>query len=229
MRIMPPTPAPSSPPAEEVRGDLRAAYSVLAARYQSASTLVWNMPALAMTAQSFLIAAALGQGHTTSVRLGFTVAIAAVGIGTLLLMYKLDQSANADRRMLDHYEEILLPDNLAPLRLEHFATIDERDDNFRARLNQPKQSDVRRVRFMMAMTYKWRPALIWLAIELVVTTVGCVAPWLPSSPSSTASAPRTRAFHALPHPHTTVVSATQIRLDGNGGPAQHTPRGQYGA
>lgn len=178
----------SAPPALLVSGTmdradeleaLKLLYPALVARAQSATSLTWSMPAIGITAQAFLTLAAVNNALTGLIAGALSIGVAAVGFGCITLMLRLDQAANVDQLLLDHYEQLLLQSETHPLRQHHRGSLDARDRLVRAIVGvRPAEQDVLRVRLTMRVLRGWRPTFIWIPVQLVVTAVGSAAPWL---------------------------------------------------
>ena len=72
---------------------LLAQYQVVAARRQNFDSMVWQVPALALTAQAFLMTIALGPGtgHLARIAAGLLSALAALMSGQLLLRQRVHE------------------------------------------------------------------------------------------------------------------------------------------
>jgi hypothetical protein len=86
-------PTPSSPPLDV----LLAQYQVVAARRQNFDAMVWQVPALALAAQAFLMTIALGagSGHLARIASGLLSALTAVMSVQLLLRQRIHEIAYA--------------------------------------------------------------------------------------------------------------------------------------
>lgn len=93
--------APGMQPPHDV---LLAQYQVVAARRQNFDVLVWQVPALGLTAQAFLMTIALGPGagHLARIATGLLSALAALMSVHLLLRHRMHEVA--DNRWLRAFE-----------------------------------------------------------------------------------------------------------------------------
>jgi hypothetical protein len=84
---------------------LLAQYQLVAARRQNFDVMVWQVPALALTAQAFLMTIALGPGtgHLARVGAGLLSALAALMSVQLLLRQRVHELADA--RWLHNFEQ----------------------------------------------------------------------------------------------------------------------------
>jgi hypothetical protein len=80
-------------------------YQVVAARRQSFDSMVWQVPALSLTAQAFLLVIALGSGsgHLARLAAGLLSALTALMSVQLLLRQRLHE--RADARWLHAFEK----------------------------------------------------------------------------------------------------------------------------
>jgi hypothetical protein len=99
-----------------------AVYTALYSRYQGNIDLQWKLPALVLTAQSFLISASVQSFGRPLASAALSILIAGIGAVSLGIMRRVELLAFLDRPMLDHYERILLQGTRAPL-LQHGAKI----------------------------------------------------------------------------------------------------------
>ena len=92
---------PDTHPSEDV---LLAQYQLVAARRQNFDAMVWQVPALALTAQAFLMTIALGTGigHLARIAAGLLSALAALMSVQLLLRQRIHEVADA--RWLHDFE-----------------------------------------------------------------------------------------------------------------------------
>ena len=72
-------------------------YQAVAARRQNFDSMVWQVPALSLTAQAFLLAIALGSGsgHLARIAAGLLSAVTALMSVQLLLRHRLHETADA--------------------------------------------------------------------------------------------------------------------------------------
>lgn len=93
-------------PADEhlSREEMLVLYQVVAARRQNFDSMVWQVPALSLTAQAFLLVIALGSGsgHLARIAAGLLSAVTALMSVQLLLRQRLHEVADA--RWLHDFE-----------------------------------------------------------------------------------------------------------------------------
>ena len=97
--------APASQARQELPHDVQLAqYQVVAARRQNFDAMVWQVPALGLTAQAFLMTIALGagSGHLARIAAGLLSALAALMSIQLLLRHRMHEVA--DNRWLRAFE-----------------------------------------------------------------------------------------------------------------------------
>lgn len=96
-----PEPAARKP---ALREEMLAQYQVVAARRQNFDSMLWQVPALSLTAQAFLLVIALGSGsgHLARIATGLLSALTALMSAQLLLRQRLHEEA--DSRWLHNFE-----------------------------------------------------------------------------------------------------------------------------
>jgi hypothetical protein len=161
-----------------------AIYSVLANRYNANIALQWQIPTLSLTAQSFVIAASATSVDYLSVQVALSVAICAIGIGSVLIMRRIELTAFMDRPMLDRYEELLVANSIVP-PLHHGGRIPDREAVFAGHLGgeQLRQAMVGRSwlgrSFLFnSLARRVKPSLWWTCLQLTLTLVGAALPAL---------------------------------------------------
>jgi hypothetical protein len=87
------------------REEILAQYQVVAARRQNFDSMLWQVPALSLTAQAFLLVIALGSGsgHLARIAAGLLSAVTALMSVQLLLRQRLHEEADA--RWLHDFED----------------------------------------------------------------------------------------------------------------------------
>jgi hypothetical protein len=87
------------------REEMLAQYQVVAARRQNFDAMLWQVPALSLTAQAFLLVIALGSGsgHLARIAAGLLSAVTALMSVQLLLRQRLHEEADA--RWLHDFED----------------------------------------------------------------------------------------------------------------------------
>ena len=82
-------------------------YDVLAARRVAKDSLLWQTPALSLTAQAFLFTIALGQGTTVGARLIAAILALVASLASIQLMAKSRYFEEGDSKMLEEYERAM--------------------------------------------------------------------------------------------------------------------------
>jgi hypothetical protein len=156
----------------EVR--LVAAYQALAAKWNASRALLWQFPALTLTAQAFLIGAATQlKDVSPSVGILMAVAIAVVGVASIAIQYRVGRESHLDLVMLDRYESLLLagrPDLLS----HHSATMADRDARLTANFSSAHHSNYL---WVFRSRGRWpdirfRVSLTWAIMQAFVRVVG---------------------------------------------------------
>jgi hypothetical protein len=79
-------------------------YPIVAARRQGYDSLLWQVPALGVAAQSFLVSAALGKDASQALSAGLLLAASVIGVAVAWLFQKIRKHEVADSRLLQEYE-----------------------------------------------------------------------------------------------------------------------------
>lgn len=80
-------------------------YSIVAARRQGYDNLLWQVPALGIAAQGFLISAALNNDAAAGLSILLLLLSSIFGLGVILLFMKLRAHEVADSELLKGYEK----------------------------------------------------------------------------------------------------------------------------
>jgi hypothetical protein len=99
---------------------VEAVYGTLTARISDNFDLQWRGPTFALAAQSFLFGGFLGAMKYPWLQMLLALLIAQAGIAAALLMLHVSSLIDLDCRLLDRYEEILIPER-PQLRLHNAA------------------------------------------------------------------------------------------------------------
>ena len=149
---------------------LLAVYAALNSRYQSNTTLQWQIPAYIFTAQAALLAGLLASKGGTSIGLGWLAFI--VGVFGPLVMRRIELTARWDRQRLSTYEDELLGAD-SKWRLLH-------DDSFPARIRAVPLTSVstaiRRVDLLVARLLP--PAAILMLLMFAVGSAALIVGYL---------------------------------------------------
>lgn len=161
---------------------LLALHGVLAERYIATNSLQWQIPVLGLAAESFLIAAN-ASSSALAVQAALSLAIFAVGLGSLVVMRRVEVSAFLDRPMLDHLEQMLIGDAPIP-RLMHAARANAREIAFRDSLGNEAVDEMvtpsrsRPIQWFNSLAIKSGASRLWSALQGLVTLVGVAVPAL---------------------------------------------------
>jgi len=79
-------------------------YPIIAARRQSYDTLLWQVPALGIAAQSFLFSAALSKDASKPLSVCLWMLSATIGFAVVFLFRRLRLNEVADAKILEEYE-----------------------------------------------------------------------------------------------------------------------------
>ncbi|WP_050669290.1 DUF4916 domain-containing protein [Luteipulveratus halotolerans] len=82
-------------------------YTTVAARYNAQNTLMWQTPALALTAQAFLLTIAMSAGSPTVGRVISSLLAVLISLLSIQLMLKHSAYELADRKTLEHLEHAM--------------------------------------------------------------------------------------------------------------------------
>jgi hypothetical protein len=95
----------STAPKSASREEMLMQYQLVAGRRQTFDTMLWQVPALSLTAQAFLLVIALGSGsgHLARIAAGLLSAVTALMSAQLLLRQRLHEEA--DSRWLQAFEK----------------------------------------------------------------------------------------------------------------------------
>lgn len=157
---------------------LLAAYQGLTARYGSNFNTQWQIFALGLAAQGFVVGASsqvVGRVFTSTL---LAVLILIIGFATVVSSLRIGLFASVDRHMLDEYEKLILG-NHAHLRLRHGVPLIEREaglpEDVRELLKNP-----RGVRGLvpMRLVRAFGPTIWWASLEVVISIIGALVPVL---------------------------------------------------
>jgi hypothetical protein len=143
---------------------LVAVYGVANQRYMSNTSLQWQIPLYAVPAQVALVVGVTATEGTTSILLGSAAAL--IGLVAVLVMRRIELTAQWDRRALDEFEAVLLPDRPA-LHLMHASQF---RDRVRAKPLPPSRSLLKRWEARWSL---YPPPSF--ALMLLILTVGFAA------------------------------------------------------
>lgn len=160
--------------------ELLAAYQVLAARAQANRSTTWQIPALTLAAQAFLIGVAAQLQAITSVRIVLAITILLIGAVSLFLQFKIGLYTVLDTYLLDRFEDRLLTGENARYRLHHSQNASYREDRFKASLEYAMTSPGTHWYWRLSAPLRLLPlTAAWGGLQLLITTVGASVPVLP--------------------------------------------------
>lgn len=153
-------------------------YQSLMARYGSNFATQWQVFALGLTAQGFVVGAASQVVDRTYTAILLCFVILFIGAATIVSSLRLALFTALDRYTLDEYEKILLVGVFEPLRLEHSSPFRQRESRLPAAA-RPGMSGSRVERFVMHRIVRaFGPSLWWVVLEFVISTAGAAIPIL---------------------------------------------------
>lgn len=167
-----------SPPSDpETLESLRTAYAGLAANYQTSRTQEWQLPALAMSAETILVLAGT-QTTGTGAKVGVSAMLVAVLAGTVVIGVRMAQQRRLEAFALDEYERLLLPGPaLEKFRLEYSVRQTKREEMLRQRLNRPLSAEPWFYRpWTHATRWAWAGSVWWL-LQILLTVGGVLVIW----------------------------------------------------
>jgi len=169
-----PTNVPELRPALILDPGIVLTYQALIAKWVASRALLWQFPALTLTAQAFLISAALQfQNGSLLDRILLSVVVVSIGAASILIQLKAGHEQHLDLVMIDLLEKEVLttrPD----LRLRHSDTLD-------GRINWlvPILTDELRENYLWRFSGRgrWprlgvRISFTWTAMQALVSVVG---------------------------------------------------------
>jgi len=162
--------APSEP--EDDRIILIAAYQGLTSRYSSNFGAQWQIFALGLAAQGFVVGASSQVVGRVFTSILLSLLILFIGLATVISSLRISLFASVDRHMLDEYEEVLLSVSYPHLRLRHAARLTDRE----AELPNEKQERLRNLPGPQRLIRAFGPTLWWVALEVMISTIGALIP-----------------------------------------------------
>ncbi|MFI6097639.1 hypothetical protein ACIA8G_18920 [Lentzea sp. NPDC051213] len=154
-------------------------YQGLMSRYISNFGTQWQVFALGLAAQGFVVGAASQVVGRVFTSILLALLILFIGCATVISSLRISLFAAVDRHMLDEYEKVLLGEEYQHLRLRHANTLIEREEllseEVRHQLRRP--SGVRG--FVPTRLIRvFGPTLWWVVLEGAVSIVGASIPIL---------------------------------------------------
>jgi hypothetical protein len=152
-------------------------YQSLMARYGSNFTTQWQIVALGLTAQGFVVAAASGVSHRIYTAILLSIVILFTGAATIISSLRVGLFAAMDRLILDEYEKVFLVGDFERFRLLHSVSYKQRESL--AHSGPPPMGRTRVQRFIMLRIVRpVGPTMWWAILELVISIAGAAIPIL---------------------------------------------------
>lgn len=170
-------PVPSGEDQARYSTILGPSYQSLMARYGSNFTTQWQLMALGLTAQGFVVAAASGVSHRTYTAVLLAIVIFFIGVATIISSLRAGLFADLDRLALDEYEKTLLVGEFERFRLLHSSSFRQRESL--AYSGPPPMGRSQLERFIMLRIVRpIGPTMWWVILELVISIAGAAIPIL---------------------------------------------------
>jgi len=163
--------------------EVLAVYQVLANRAQANRNLTWQIPALTLTSQAFLIGISAQLQVHWVIRLTLSLTILAIGAVSLFLQLKVGVYTILDLHMLDKYERLILNDGHSDYLLHHSKTTLGREREFLKQLGHKHAGH-----YMRVLDKYWgavRPLrllplnITWGMLQVIISIAGGAIPLLP--------------------------------------------------
>jgi hypothetical protein len=153
-------------------------YQSLMARYGSNFGTQWQVFALGLAAQGFVVGAASQVVDRIFTAVLLSVVILFIGAATIVSSLRIGLFTSLDRYKLDQYERVLLVGDFESLRLQHAATFREREERLPPS-ERPGINGSAFQRFVMLRVVRvFGPSLWWVVLELVISVAGAAIPIL---------------------------------------------------
>lgn len=165
--------------AEIINNRLAPAYQALVARYSSNFGTQWQVFALGLAAQGFVVGAASQVVGRVFTSILLSVLVLFIGLATVVSGLRCSLFAAADRYKLDEYERVMLSGEHEHLRLLHASPLRGRESSLPA-ADRSRIEDVSAARRWI-FTHIVRvsgPTIWWAVLETVISIVGALIPIL---------------------------------------------------
>jgi len=165
---------------EQIRNTaiLGPSYQSLMARYGSNFATQWQVFALGLAAQGFVVGAASQVVDRVFTAILLSVVILFIGAATIISSLRIGLFTSLDRYTLDQYERVLLVGDFESLRLQHAATYREREEQLPPS-DRPGLNGRAFQRFVMLRVVRvFGPSLWWIVLEFVISVAGAAIPIL---------------------------------------------------
>ena len=148
------------------------------ARYGSNFATQWQVFALGLAAQGFVVGAASQVVDRVFTAILLSVVILFIGAATIISSLRIGLFTSLDRYTLDQYERVLLVGDFESLRLQHAATYREREEQLPPS-DRPGLNGRAFQRFVMLRVVRvFGPSLWWIVLEFVISVAGAAIPIL---------------------------------------------------
>jgi hypothetical protein len=152
-------------------------YQALVSKWVASRALLWQFPALSLTAQAFLIGASIAlPAESLASRILLATAVLAIGLASLLIQYRSGQGQHLDLVLIDRMEQEILAGK-PELQLRHSYPVRKRIDALIPSLPAPLRDNYL-WRFRRRGQWPILPVRIsftWAAMQTLVSIVGALA------------------------------------------------------
>ncbi len=153
-------------------------YQSLMARYGSNFATQWQVFALGLAAQGFVVGAASQVVDRIFTAVLLSVLILFIGAATIVTSLRIGLFTSLDRYQLDQYEQVLLVGEFESLRLQDAASFREREERLppseRSGIHGPA---VHRL-VMLRVVRVFGPSMWWVVLEFAISVAGAAIPIL---------------------------------------------------
>jgi hypothetical protein len=146
---------------------------------KSAWSAHWQVFALGLAAQGFIVGAATQVTRRPLTALLLSVVILLIGAATTASSLRIDLFAGVDRGMLDEYEKVLLVGDFEDLRLMNSASYRDRESRIPAE-SRPYSSwrPYQRIIVHGVVKRSMGPSYMWIVLQLTISVAGAAIPIL---------------------------------------------------
>ncbi len=154
------------------------AYQGLMARHGSNFSVQWQVFALGLTAQGFVVGAASQVTNRPITAIMLCAVILFIGAATIISGLRVVLFTDIDRRMLDRYEKTLLVEQYESLRLLHGATFREREEALPVAERSGMSGSVFQRFVISHIVRRYGPFHWWVILVFVISITGASIPIL---------------------------------------------------
>jgi hypothetical protein len=170
------TTSPSNDEQIRIAAILGPAYQGLMTRHGSNFAVQWQVFALGLTAQGFIVGAASQITGRPLTAVLLCIVILFIGAATMISGVRVGFFTDIDRQMLDRYERILLVNEFESMRNLHGGTFDQREAAL-PEPDRPSMAGSALQRLIAArIVLPLGPYLWWILLELVISIAGAAIP-----------------------------------------------------